>query len=220
MVKVERSFPAPASLAYEAKKKTGSYSEPDVVCQLKKDFHNKCYICELDRLQDPEIEHLLPHKNGRYPERKFDWDNLFWACRHCNGIKNQQKYDEGILDCCKQEPEEFLSFHLKDGNVEILEKKKDTKAELTAQLILEVFNLRNTGIRVCASELRLQELNKEMNKLYSYLEKLKENSESKVIKGMLRAMLRRESKFAAFKREYIRENAKYFPQLIQYCNLE
>lgn len=87
-------------------------------------------------------------------------------------------------------------------------------------MILEVFNLKNTGIRVCASELRLQELNKEMNKLYSYLEKLKENSESKVIKGMLRAMLRRESKFAAFKREYIRENAKYFPQLIQYCNLE
>ncbi len=81
---------------------------------------------------------------------------------------------------------------------------------------MEVFNLKNTGIRICAGELRLQELNKEMNKLYKYLEKLKENSESKEIRGILR----RESKFAAFKREYIRENAKYFPQLIQYCNLQ
>ncbi len=31
MVKVERSFPAPDSLAVEAKKATRSYSQPDVV---------------------------------------------------------------------------------------------------------------------------------------------------------------------------------------------
>ncbi len=31
MVKIERTFPAPASLEREAKKKTGSYSEPDVI---------------------------------------------------------------------------------------------------------------------------------------------------------------------------------------------
>lgn len=50
MVKVERSFPAPASLAVEAQKVKGSYSMPDVVKQLKEDFHNKCYICELSEL--------------------------------------------------------------------------------------------------------------------------------------------------------------------------
>ena len=49
MVKVERSFPAPASLALESQKANGSYSMPDVVKQLKEDFHNKCYICELKR---------------------------------------------------------------------------------------------------------------------------------------------------------------------------
>lgn len=65
MVKVDRSFPAPASLAAEAKKKTGSYSEPDVVGRLRQDFHNKCYICELKDLQDPQVEHLLPHKMVR-----------------------------------------------------------------------------------------------------------------------------------------------------------
>ena len=53
MVKVERSFPAPASLAVEAQKVKGSYSMPDVVKQLKEDFHNKCYICELSELQMP-----------------------------------------------------------------------------------------------------------------------------------------------------------------------
>ena len=97
MVKVERSFPAPSSLAVEAVKKNGSYEKPDVVERLRQDFHNKCYICELKELQDPQVEHLMPHKNGRYPERKYDWNNLFWACGHCNNVKNQNKYDAGIV---------------------------------------------------------------------------------------------------------------------------
>ena len=47
MVKIERSFPAPESLAKEAKKATGKYDRPDVIERLKRDFHNKCYICEM-----------------------------------------------------------------------------------------------------------------------------------------------------------------------------
>ncbi len=66
MVKIERSFPAPASLVKEAKKANGRYDKQDVIEQLKKDFHNKCYICEIKELQDPNVEHLLPHKNGIY----------------------------------------------------------------------------------------------------------------------------------------------------------
>jgi hypothetical protein len=41
MVKVERSYPAPKSLAIEAEKKNGSYREPDVIDQLKRDFHDE-----------------------------------------------------------------------------------------------------------------------------------------------------------------------------------
>ena len=55
MVKVERTFPAPASLEMESKKKNGSYEKKDVIEQLKTDFHNKCYICEMKKLQDPEV---------------------------------------------------------------------------------------------------------------------------------------------------------------------
>ncbi len=73
MIKVERSFPAPASLAEEAKKSNGKYDRPDVIERLKKDFHNKCYICELKDLQDPNVEHLLPHKSGRYPEKYLNF---------------------------------------------------------------------------------------------------------------------------------------------------
>ena len=46
MIRVERSQPAPASLAEEAKKKNGEYNKPDVTERLKRDFHNKCIYAE------------------------------------------------------------------------------------------------------------------------------------------------------------------------------
>ena len=217
MIKIERTFPAPASLEIEAQKKSGEYNKPDVVEQLLKDAHNKCYICELKDLQDPIVEHLLPHKDGKYPDRKFDWNNLFIACGHCNGVKNQQKYDEGIIDCCVQDPEELIDFRLINGAIDV-RAKDDTneKSVLTAALIKEVFNLKNTGMRIYKSEMRFQELNKEMNKLYDNLEELNKNPESKIVLRKLKAILRRESAFAAFKRNYVRENGDRFPQLMTY----
>lgn len=215
MVKVERTFPAPASLETEAKKATGSYSETDVIEQLKKDFHDKCYICEMKDLQDPEVEHLLPHKNGKYPERKFDWNNLFWSCGHCNKVKNQQKYDVGIIDCCKQDPEGVIDFRLKGNEIEVEAKdSEDAKSVLTAELVQEVFNIRNTGMRIHKSHMRLQKLNQEMNILYDNLEEMKMRPDSRVVRRKLKALLRRESEFAAFKRGYVREHIERFPQLL------
>lgn len=217
MVKVQRSFPAPASLETESRKLSGSYCEPDVIERLKQDFHNKCYICELKDLQDTEVEYLVPHHNGRYPERKFDWNNLFWSCGHCNKVKNQQKYEGGILDCCRQDPEKAVCFRLKGDGVLVQAKHaEDTKAVLTAELVQEVFNRKNTGMRIYKSDMRLKELKKEMNLLYDSLECIKVNPDSKIAQRKLKALLRRESKFAAFKRNYIRENQDRFPQLLLY----
>ena len=213
MLKVQRSYPAPESLEIEAQKPNGSYSCDDVVERLKDDFHNKCYICEIDQLQDPQIEHLLPHMNGKYVQRKFDWNNLFWACGHCNNVKNQKKYQDGIIDCCKEDPEERLSFELENEEVKVEAiDKEDKKAILTAELIMEVFNLKNTGMRVYKSEHRYKELNLEMNILYDALEELKKSPKSAFLSRKVQALLRRESRFAAFKRNYIRDNKGYYPE--------
>lgn len=220
MVKVERSFPAPDSLAEEARKVDGKYDKPDVIERLKKDFHNKCYICEMKELQDPNVEHLLPHKNGKYPERKFDWENLFWSCSHCNGVKNNGKYDNGILDCCKDDPEKVLSFSLENDDVTITILDADNELQKrTAQLVTEVFSLKNTGMRIYRSDQRLKLLQKEMNVLYKQLEKLHKKPESKVIMRMIESLLRRESAFAAFKRCYVREHANEYPELQKYVKM-
>ena len=221
MVKVERSFPAPESLAEESKKLTGKYDKQDVIDRLKKDFHNKCYICEMKELQDPNVEHLLPHKNGKYPERKFDWENLFWSCGHCNSIKNNSKYDAGIIDCCKQEPEEYLDFRVENDNVVIdVKDLNDDMQNRTALLITETFSLKNTGMRTYSSDERLKLLQKEMNVLYKQLEKIHKVPDSKICIRTIRSLLRRESAFAAFKRCYVREHAVEYPQLQQYVDLD
>lgn len=77
---------------------------------------------------------------------------------------------------------------------------------MTAELVTEVFNLQNTGMRVYKSEIRFQELTLEMNKLHDSIEELQSNPDSRFALRKLKALLRRESRFAAFKRNYIREN--------------
>ena len=112
MVKIKRTFTAPVSLEIEKEKVSGRYDKEDVIEQLRKDFNDKCYICEIKELQDPEVEHLLPHKNGKYKDRKFDWSNLFLSCGHCNKVKSQEKYDNGIIDCCNEDPEKLIFYML------------------------------------------------------------------------------------------------------------
>ena len=142
---------------------------------------------------------------------------MFWACGHCNGVKNQQKYDEGIMDCCKKDPEEEIYFRLINEEIHVSAKDNSNKeAVLTAALVQEVFSLKNTGMRVYKSEMRFQELNKELNKLYDNLEELNKKPDSKVVLRKLKALLRRESSFAAFKRNYIRENKDKYPNLMTY----
>lgn len=217
MVKVERTLPAPASLLTESRKENGNYALTDVVQQLRQDFHDKCYVCEMKNLQDPQIEHLLPHKNGKYKDREFDWKNLFWSCGHCNNVKNQKKYEGQILDCCEVDPEKVLSFNIEMNDVKVLVKdSNDEKAIKTARLVEEVFNLKNTGMRVYKSELRFALLQTEMNVLYINLNKFKENKNSALTLRTLRGLLSRESAFAGFKRCYVREHAKDYPELLEF----
>lgn len=216
MVKIERSQPAPKSLAEEKTKVGGSYEKSDVVERLAKDFHNKCYICEIDKLQDPQVEHLKPHFKGKYIDLKFDWNNLFWSCAHCNGVKNQRKYDNHVIDCCSSDPEQRIYFRLHDGNTDVQAiNSQDVDANITAELVTEVFNKVNTGMRVYKSNLRFEELNREMNKLYSTLSELAHNPNSAFALKKLQALIRKESRFAAFKRCYIRENVSEYADYLK-----
>lgn len=213
MIKVERTAIPPKSLEEEKKKEHGSYNEPDVVQQLKEDFNDKCYICELSELSDPEVEHLRPHHGRRIKERVFDWDNLFYVCPHCNKIKEVSKYDDKIIDCCVMNPEEVLMQEYVNGHVSVHSINEDENSIMTADLIESCFEKRNTGIREVACQHRIDKLATTMNILYKTLHSYKMNPDSKRYQRSLKEMLGRKSKFAAFKRSYVKNHIVDYPEL-------
>ena len=227
MVKVERSSPAPESLAREAKKAGGKYNCPDVTERLNRDFHNKCYLCEVGPLQDPQVEHLLPHKGGKLRDRMFDWENLFWSCGHCNRVKNSGKYDDGILDCCKVDPEAYITSEYIEDRVLFSAAPGDADGKgpadavilRTVMLLNEVYNKQNTGMRIRECAVRTEALAEEMNVFYDTLETYRQDQENRVCQRALKAMLSRESVFAAFKRGYIRSHCDQYPKLAEMAGI-
>ena len=220
MVKIERTPTPPKSLEEERKKAHGSYREFDVMEQLRHDFHGKCYLCELGDVTDVQVEHLLPHHNRTIIERVFDWNNLFYSCTHCNSVKNNRKYDDKILDCCKVDPELVLRQIYSDGEVSVqpIADDSDETVKLTADLIQSCFNQRNTGIRTIEAEERVRRLAKTMNNLYKTLENYQKNKNSRKYTGALKAMLKREYKFAAFTRQYVRDHLNDYPGLAAFVS--
>lgn len=216
MVKIDRNPTPPPSLAAEKQKANGDYNKADVIRQLKEDFHDKCYICELGGLSDPEVEHLRPHHNRKIIERVFDWNNLFYVCPHCNNLKKEAKYDDIILDCCVDDPEEKLEQSYENGHVNVHSTVDEKSAAMTAELIQDCFEKRNTGIREAACQHRIDRLAESMGVLYKTLEKHKKYPESERYIRSLRASLSRKSGFAAFKRDYVRKHIADYPELKEF----
>lgn len=205
MIKVDRRKEAPKSLAVEKMKKQGIYNGVDVVKALIEDFDNKCYICGLKGLQEIEVEHRIPHHGDI--DKKFDWNNLFLSCPHCNSVKNKRKYDRGIIDCCVSDPEERLRFYVLGDDIEVIAVHvNDLEAQLTATLMKEVFTQKNTGIRTITCKYRYDELLKQMNLLYRTLEEKRQKPNSRIVDRKLKALLSKSSAFAEFKRCYYREH--------------
>lgn len=166
MVKIERTPTPPASLAIEkekeatGQKKDGDYGKDDVIVQLDADFHGKCYLCEQNELQAIHVEHLRPHHGGRDIDLKFDWNNLFFSCSHCNSVKNQKQYESNILDCCVTEPETLIHQALNADHVEVTALDQTVVAQNTASLVYDCFELRNHGIRSIESQNKVKSLKK------------------------------------------------------------
>ena len=218
MVKIERTAIPPASLAIEKAKGSNNYRSEDVIDLLEHDFWGKCYLCEINELQSVEVEHLKPHHNGKDRDRMFDWDNLFYSCSHCNGVKNMRQYEESVLDCCCIEPELLLKQQLIDNHVVVEPLEKSHTVEMTAKLLTECFEKTNTGIRMKECKTRIDALQRTMTVLYRNLDDYKESPEGKPLR-VLRGMLNRSYKFAGFTRTYVRQHISEYPELKQYVEL-
>ena len=218
MVKIERTKTPPASLAIQKQKPNGSYAQQDVIDQLFIDFHEKCYLCEQNELQSIEVEHLLPHHNGKELDRKFDWNNLFLSCSHCNSVKNRGKYETNVVNCCTDDPETLIHQELYEGKVCVTAVVDTPEAKTTASLVEDCFELRNQAIREKECQVKVRALQSTMNLLYKELNKYQIGKTERSLRT-LRGMLNRKYKFSGFTRTYVRDNLEKYPELAPFVVL-
>lgn len=130
-------------------------------------------------------------------------------------MKNKAKYDDGIIDCCVVDPEELITFSFEgeEINIEAIGPAEPV-AQRTVELLNEIYNNENTGMRKHNCALRVRALCEEMDVFYHTLEEYTRNKQDRTTVRSLKALLSRRSRFAAFKRYYIRNHSNSFSELL------
>lgn len=222
MIKVERKSSEKAEKAIESlrreKARSGSYNTPEVNAALREMFHGKCYICENKQITSYQIEHLVSHRGNA--DLKYDWNNLFLACVHCNNTK-LDKY-EPIIDCTKENVEALIAFR-RTGyfgtDEKLLFEKLDDRIEVenTIKLLQEVY-YGSTPQKKMESTILRRMLRKEFSAFKEYVREYHEaeDEEKEDLKYLLQKELRDSSPFAAFKRWLIRDNREVYAELLGY----
>ena len=222
MIKVERKSSEKAEKAIESlrreKARSGSYNTPEVNAALREMFHGKCYICENKQITSYQIEHLVSHRGNA--DLKYDWNNLFLACAHCNNTK-LDKY-EPIIDCTKENVEALIAFR-RTGyfgtDEKLLFEKLDDRIEVenTIKLLQEVY-YGSTPQKKMESTILRRMLRKEFSAFKEYVREYyeAEDEEKEDLKYLLQKELRDSSPFAAFKRWLIRDNREVYAELLGY----
>lgn len=209
MVYFEKSQPAPACLEAEKLKVNGDYKCGEVLTRLLGDFKNKCYLCEQKAPTTINVEHFTAHQGDR--ELKFDWNNLFWSCGHCNNTKLAQHTD--LLNCtvATDAVETALKYEIKPfpkEKAQITAQNTDPRTARTRDLLLAIFN-GSTPLKTIESanlrDLLLQEIKVFQSALIAYYESNSE-AEHDEHRQKITRHLDKSSHFTAFKRWIIRDN--------------
>ncbi|MDQ9887066.1 MULTISPECIES: HNH endonuclease [Acinetobacter] len=153
-----------------------NYKDPIVVQQLKKDFFSKCYLCEQTDFGNVNVEHFLPHLN-QSEELRIDWENLYYACSHCNGIKGHRHNE--LLNCCDQSHNVDTAISLQAPTVPngqiVLKNTLENNSALfeltnrTIELLDQCYNNANSGIQ----QISHQHLKEKILEEHAYLQNLR-----------------------------------------------
>lgn len=222
MIYFEKILPGPRCLEVEKSKNNGNYKCGDVLQRLKDEFHNKCYICEQKRPTTINVEHFIPH-NNRDKDLKFDWENLFLSCGHCNKIKGT-KYTN-ILRCTDEMDNVstrlkyiFEFFPIKKVKIVVLEDIE--KVKNTRNLLNAVYNGKTLIARLEAENLRVALCNELLDlqeKLSQYF-RVSNPPEKVKLHSTIVAHLSSKSAFTAFKHWLVKNDDKYYQKFQQYVN--
>lgn len=222
MVRIERRETEKTQKAVEvlaeAKLNNTTYNTPEVNEALHEIFYRKCYICENKQGSSYQIEHLRPHKKNN--DLKYDWNNLFLSCAHCNNIK-LGRYDN-ILDCTNEDVDEVIAFRKIGyfGREEMLQFEALDNREETKQTValLECVFYGETPQKQFEAKILRKRLREEISRFKGLVRDFKEaEGEDKIdLELALKRELKCSSEFTAFKRWLIKDNKEYYSELLPY----
>lgn len=162
MFNVIRSDIVPPSLADRK-----SWKGIDVLKSLHESFHGKCYLCESKGLTSINIEHFNSHQNNE--DKKYDWNNLFYACGRCNNLKGH--HFNNLINCTDKDIDALrLIRHVPPttpySSKVIIEAMDDSPQTLqTADLLKKIFMGTNTPNQALSGV----ELRKSISRKYTTL---------------------------------------------------
>jgi len=213
MVFLEKSQPQPECLAKELIKAYGDHKCGDVLERLATDFKNKCYICENSNPVTINVEHIISHQNDKV--KKFDWNNLFWSCGHCNNIKGTA-YDS-ILNCTISPDNVETAIHYKidpypKEKVQLDLLEHSDRGTLTIDFLEKVYN-GSTPLKLLESAnlraLLLKDIKQFQEHLFQYFKPIPD-AQKEYIKNLIISEISKSSPFAAFKRWIIKDREALF----------
>lgn len=224
MINIVKSQPAPLCLADEVKKANGDYKCGDVVIRIRNDFFNKCYICETKAPTTINVEHFKPHKSGKLKLLKFDWNNLFYVCAHCNNTKLAKPQYDDILDCTKSinwivDLIEHIFDPLKSDSPDFVAHTQTSKVLNTVELLEEVYG-GNTVVKKIEAINIINQLTQEMNAFVhfvtGYLKSGDYPQQKRDFRDLIIERLKPDSPFTAFKIWVIKNSPKLLEEFRQY----
>lgn len=196
-----------------------NYAHPLVVKQLRKDFFSKCYLCEQAYFGNVNVEHFVPHE-GKSEELLIEWENLYYSCSHCNGIKGHR--DKELLDCCNDQHNVDTSIALEapstpSGRVQITNSLPTTSplyelTNKTISLLEKCYNNSNNGPQQISHEYLVDKIMEHHAKLQTLRFELKkdfygmtEDRKNEIIE-LISNMLKPSYQFSAFWKTYVRND--------------
>ena len=208
-------------------------SQDEILESLKKDFFEKCYLCE-DKVDSRyfEIEHFLPKKpKGSQKEneiRKNSWGNLMLACSDCNKHKGNvepilnptfvdEKIDEKI--CFRI----VLDENTNNGSKIVIStaNQGDEKIANTIKLLKQIHNGKSGSAKIKSADLR-EKIYNEIAKFEDFIRRYrlteKQQRKNELLQSIIEGLSNR-TPFTAFKRWIVKDDLQY-QEFIQYIQDE
>lgn len=199
MIRLRKTYPAPKSLKSKA-----SYNGEDVIGQLLKDHHHKCYLCEKTVTTDFQVEHHCSVDGN--PAKAYTWGNLLLACSYCNSKKGN-RFDH-ILHPCKENVEELISIIPDFSRKKILITSSSCLSGISDTVLLldRIHNGTSRGMRTIREDVFYRLFRKEIHDFIKVLREYKEKADSQALSA-LKSHLIMDRQFLGAKFSILRKDA-------------